>query len=98
VSGSFVVVRRSGSLWGLPAEAVAAIESGEGHLRIRFAAGGALEVDTLVGLARHLDVRRAPRAISRWLPEHTVGLAIHQGEPVLVADGAPSQRTKERGV
>jgi hypothetical protein len=86
MSGSWVVVRRAGALWGLRASSVAGVEGGGGRLRIRLAAGGELEAEAVVGLADRLEVRRTPSAARRLLPDGVGGLALHRGQPLLILD------------
>lgn len=86
MSGSWIVIRRAGALWGVRASSVAAVVGGGERLCVRLAAGGELEVEAIVGLADRLEVRRAPSAARRLLPDGVAGLALHRGEPLLILD------------
>jgi len=98
VSGSWVVIRRAGALWGVRASSVAAVEGGGERLCVRLAAGGELEVEAIVGLADRLEVRRAPSAARRLLPDGVAGLALHRGEPLLILDEPSAAGRRARRV
>jgi hypothetical protein len=86
VSAELVLVRRGGALWGVPAAAVAQVESRRGALALRLAAGGELAADGIVGLAHGVAVHRLPGAVRRRMPAEVAGLAIWGAEPVAVFD------------
>lgn len=91
MSGGWVVIRRGGALWGVRASSVTAVEGSGERLRIRLAAGGELDAEAVLGLADRLEVRRAPGAALRLLPEGVAGLALHRGEPLLILDERPTR-------
>lgn len=92
MSGGFLIVRRSGALWGLNADQVATIErrdatareSGGGALEVRFAGGRRLAVDAVVTLAAELAVRPLSARLRHFLPAGAAGLALLAGEPLVL--------------
>lgn len=90
MTGGFLVVRRNGTLWGLPAEAVAGIERVVNAPRdtqayqVRLADGGSLAVEAVLTLAEELPVRPLSTLLRRFLPPGSSGLALHGGEPILL--------------
>lgn len=96
MSGAFVVLRRSGALWGLPAAAVVAVERGGERLRVRLATGAELDAESVVALADRLEIRRIPRSLRGRLPAGTRGLALHRGEPLLVLGDEVGEEAGER--
>jgi hypothetical protein len=87
-----LVLRSDGALWGLPAEAVAAVEQRERGLVVRLARGGELAADAVVALADGLAVRPLAAPVRRRLPAGARGLALLGGEPlVVVEDGGPAR-------
>lgn len=92
MSGGFLIVRRSGALWGLNADQVATIErrdaaareGGGGALEVRFAGGRRLAVDAVVILAAELAVRPLSARLRHFLPAGAAGLALLAGEPLVL--------------
>ncbi len=95
MSAGFLVVRRDGALWGLPADQVATIEraeaapgaapaSGRGALEVRFANGRRLAVDAVLTLAGELSPRPLSARLRHLLPPGASGLAMLAGEPLVV--------------
>jgi len=83
--GTYLLLRRGGSLWALASAAVGAVQRGGGGVRVA-SRGGELRADEVLGIARALAVRRPGRLVSRFWPERCAGLAIHAGTPVVVID------------
>ena len=95
MNAGFLVVRRGGALWGLPADQVATIErTGEatgarsagpgGALEVRFADGRRLAVDAVLTLAGDLSPRPLSARLRHLLPPGASGLAMLAGEPLVV--------------
>jgi hypothetical protein len=89
MTGGFLIVRRSGALWGLPAEGVATIErtggaNGAGDFEVCFAAGHRLAVDSVLTLAGELRTRPVSARLRHFLPPGAAGLAILAGEPLVL--------------
>jgi hypothetical protein len=90
VSTELVVVRRAGALWGVPAAAVAGVEPGPEGVTVRFAGGGELGAEAVVGLTGALAVRGLAAPVRRRLPACAAGLAVWNAEPVVVMAVAPA--------
>ena len=95
MSAGFLVVRRDGALWGLPADLVATIERtgaaaaappgmAGGALEVRFADGRRLQVDAVLTLAGELAPRPLSARLRHLLPPGAAGLAMLAGEPLVV--------------
>lgn len=84
MSGAWIVVRRQGALWGLPAAAVVAVERGGERLRVRLTRGGEIDAESVLALTDRLEIRRVPKPVRGRVPAGTRGLALHAGEPLLV--------------
>ncbi len=94
--GGFLIVRRAGALWGLPATRVAAIAhavqpGAEGaaapnapELELRLAGGGTLAVDSVLSVASNLRVHPLSARLRPFLPAGASGLALHAGEPLVL--------------
>lgn len=89
MSGLYLVLRRAGVLYALPAAAVSELRQGAGGVGLRFA-GAVVVADGVAGLARDLPCRGAGRVWRRFLPPGGTALALWQHQPVLVlaASGA----------
>jgi hypothetical protein len=90
MSGGMVVVRRDGSLWGVPAETVAAVEKVDDGLAVRLVSGDAVAAEAVVGLAAGARIHSLSTAVRRRLPVGAVGLALWNAEPVVVLGDAGS--------
>lgn len=89
MTGGFLIVRRGGALWGLPAVEVATIErtagaEGAAAFEVRFAGGGRLAVDSVLTLAGDLLPRPVSARLRRFLPPGADGLAMLAGEPLVL--------------
>lgn len=90
MTGGFLIVRRDGALWGLPAEQVSAIERVErvapakSGLDLLLAGGGRLAVESVLTLAGNLAVQPLSARLRRFLPAGSSGLAMHAGEPIVL--------------
>ncbi len=95
MTGGFLIVRRDGALWGLPADQVAGIErtagapagrpaGGSGDLEVCFAGGRRLAVDSVLTLDGDLTARPLSHRIRRFLPPGAAGLALFAGEPLVI--------------
>lgn len=90
MSGGFLIVRRDGTLWGLPAEQVSGIERVErvapapSGLDLLLAGGGRLAVESVLTLAGDLAVQPLSARLRRFLPAGSSGLAMHAGEPIVL--------------
>lgn len=90
MNGGFLIVRREGALWGLPAEQVSGIERVEREeparsgLDLLLADGGRLAVESVLTLAGDLAVQPLSARLRRFLPAGSNGLAMHAGEPVVL--------------
>ena len=93
MTGGFLIVRRDGALWGLPAEHVSGIERVEkvtespaevGGFELRLTGGGRLAVDAVLTLAADLVVRPLSARLRSHLPAGSTGLAILAGEPLVL--------------
>lgn len=95
MSAGFLVVRRGGALWGLPADQVATIErtggaataqpaGPGGALEVCFADGRRLAVDAVLTLAGELAPRPLSARLRHLLPPGAAGLAMFAGEPLVV--------------
>jgi hypothetical protein len=92
VSAAVLVVRRAGSLWAVPAAAVAGIERGERGVEVRLTGGGRLDAESVVALAAGVAVRPCSAALRRRLPDGVAGLALYRREPVMVVDATMRAR------
>lgn len=90
MSAGLLVVRRGGTLWGVPAAAVAAVERGPLGVAVRLAGGGELGGEAVVGLTGALPVRGLVAAVRRRLPAPAAGLAVWGSEPMVVVGVAPA--------
>ena len=83
--GTWVLVERAGSLWGVAGEAVARLAPGV-RLLVRGGAagppGGELAADRVVAVVSGLAVRPVPRSLARWWGEPAAGLAVYGERPV----------------
>ena len=95
MTGGFLVVRRGGTLWGLPADQVSGIQRTEtvekpevpatgGGIELRLAGGGRLAVDAVLTLAAELAVRPLSARLRPHLPAGSAGLALLAGEPLVL--------------
>lgn len=100
MTGGFLIVRRGGALWGLPAEDVSGIERVErpasaaastegatpraGGFELRLASGGRLAVEAVLTLAADLMVRPLSARLRPFLPAGSAGLAMLAGEPIVL--------------
>lgn len=97
--GGFLIVRRAGALWGLPAERVSTIErvvqEGQGGapgapasnapgLELHLAGGGRLTVDAVLTVAGNLRIHPLSGRLRRFLPAGAAGLALLAGEPLVL--------------
>jgi len=89
--GTWVLVERAGSLWGVAGEAVARLAPGV-RLLVRGGAagppGGELAADRVVAVVSGLAVRPVPRSLARWWGEPAAGLAVYGERPVVLVDPA----------
>ena len=90
-AGTWVLVERAGSLWGVAGETVVRLAPG-GRLLVRGEAGGPaageLTADRVVAVVSGLAVRPAPRSLARWWGEPVAGLAVYGERPVVLVDPA----------
>lgn len=90
MTGGFLIVRRDGALWGLPAEQVSSIERVErvepatSGLDLLLAGGGRLAVESVLTLAGNLAVQPLSARLRRFLPAGSTGLAMLAGEPIVL--------------
>lgn len=93
MTGGFLIVRREGALWGLPADQVALIErpadaregnATGGGLVVRFAGGRRLAIDAVLTLAGELVARPLSPRLRHFLPSGAAGLAMLAGEPLVL--------------
>lgn len=95
MTSGYLIVRRDGALWGLPADQVAAIErtasepggratGGTGELEVCFAGGRRLAVDSVLTLAGGLAPRPLSPRLRHFLPPGAAGLALLAGEPLVI--------------
>lgn len=107
MTGGFLIVRRDGALWGLPAEQVLSIARVESvaaqigdvpapspaarGIELRLAGGGCLAVDAVLTLAGDLRIRPLSARLRRFLPQESSALAMLAGEPMVLM-------TREGGV
>lgn len=95
MTGGFLIVRRDGALWGVPADQVVTIErttgasggreaSGTGDLEVCFVGGRRLAVDSVLTLAGELAARPLSARLRHFLPPGAAGLAMLAGEPLLL--------------
>lgn len=89
MTGGYLIVRRDGALWGLPADDVATIERGAGArvgeaLEVRLAGGRRLVVDAVLRLAGELEARPLSARLRAFLPSEAAGLAMLGGEPLVL--------------
>lgn len=93
MTGGFLIVRRDGALWGLPAGQVSSIEKVErveraepatSGLDLLLADGGRLAVESVLTLAADLAVQPLSARLRRFLPAGSTGLAMLAGEPIVL--------------
>lgn len=89
MTGGFLVVRRGGALWGLPADEVSTIErtggaNGAAAFEVCFAGGRRLAVDAVLTLASELPARPLSARLRHFLPPGAAGLAILAGDPLVL--------------
>ena len=90
MTGGFLIVRRDGALWGLPAGQVSGIErveraeSATSGLDLLLADGGRLGVESVLTLAADLAVQPLSARLRRFLPAGSTGLAMLAGEPIVL--------------
>ncbi len=90
MTGGFLIVRRGGVLWGLPAEHVSGIERVErvepavSGLDLLLTGGSRLAVESVLTLAEDLAVQPLSARLRRFLPAGSSGLAILAGEPIVL--------------
>ena len=90
MSAGIVVVRRGGVLWGVPAEAVAAVERESEGLAVRLVSGDALDAEAVVALAGAARVQSLCRVVRRQFPAGAAGLTLWNAEPVVVFGPEPA--------
>ena len=93
----YLLFRRDGSLWGVPSDAVAAVERAAGTrrvLRLRLARAGEIPAEDIVEVVPQLAVRPLPRRLRAGLPPEATGLALHDGVPLVVLDPAAKERSR----
>lgn len=84
----FLLLRRSGALWGLADDAVLGLARRGGSYRIT-TAGGELAADEVLGVVAALEVRPLAPLLGRYWPEAAAGLAVFGGvggRPLVVLD------------
>ena len=90
MTGGFLIVRRDGALWGLPAGQVSGIERVEraepatSGLDLLLADGGRLAVESVLTLAADLAVQPLSARLRHFLPAGSTGLAMLAGEPIVL--------------
>lgn len=81
----WLLLRRDGSLWGLRRSALATLCSGS---RLELRDGRRLAADEVLGLTAALEPHDLPRCARRFGALGVAGLALFEGEPVLLVDPA----------
>ena len=79
----WLLLRRDGSLWGVRRSSLAELRSGS---RLELRDGGSLDVDEVLGLTAELETRALPACARRFGVQGIGGLALFEGEPVLLVD------------
>ena len=80
---AWLLVRRSGALWGVPRDALTELPGGQ-PARVVLRGDVELRVDEILTLARSLTGRPMPPAAAPYLGKGIQGLALWQGEPVIL--------------
>ncbi|MGE5234326.1 MAG: hypothetical protein ACM3OB_09465 [Acidobacteriota bacterium] len=84
-----LIVRGGGVLWGVPRARVRVLARAAGLPRdvYRVELGGrALAVDEVLGFSARLEVRPLGAVLRRFWSAPALGLALHDGRPVVVVD------------
>lgn len=99
MSARYLVIRRRGSLWGVPNERVEAVFSALEGFRVRLTEddGGTtdLAADEVVGLSEELAVRPPLAVLTRYWSERPAGCGVLAGAPILVLDPRRTPRWLE---
>lgn len=94
-AGDCLIVRQADALWAIPRASVRAVTRGAGgagrRAPVRIEVGGrTLRAAEVVGFAAELAVRPLGAVLRRFWPATALGMAVHEGRPLLVVDpGAP---------
>lgn len=78
-----LVLDLAGGRWGLAHDAVRSLTRRGGHFVVA-TGGGAIHADRVLEVAARLPVRPAGAVVGRYWPERCVGVAVHEGVPVVV--------------
>ncbi len=82
---TILLLRRGGTLWGVPGEQVRGLDASAGVVRVALRSMSLL-ADEVLGLVRDLEIRPAGATVHRYWQERCRGLAIHGGLPLVVVD------------
>ncbi len=92
---SWLLLRRGGVLWGVPAPAVRAVRRRPDAVEVRLD-GAVLAADAAAPTLVRLEARPLPEAVATRLRGRVAGMAVRSGEPVLLVDPAhPPEILKE---
>lgn len=94
-SGNYLVLRRHGLLWGLPAECVTEIGQDREATVVRTTVSE-LVVDEVVGRAAQVRISPLSAFSRRLMAGSVAALGVHQGACLLVVDPAAPPRTLRR--
>jgi hypothetical protein len=92
----YLLLRRSGGLFGVASAAVLSLSRRGDCYRIEIAACG-LFADEVVGVVDDLDVRPLSPLVRRYWPEPAGGWALHAGAPLVVVDPYRPPQTLRQG-
>ncbi|OYV98476.1 MAG: hypothetical protein B7Z68_00870 [Acidobacteria bacterium 21-70-11] len=82
-----VVLTRGGGRWGLARDAVREVVRQADGLAVATEAG-LVRADAVLDVAAHLNVRPPGTFVARFWPGRCLGVAIHDGAPVVVVSPA----------
>lgn len=94
--GSYLLLLRSGGVWGVTNEAVLGVgrQRSEYHIQILSQSGSAhLVADEVLGIVDGLEVWPPAKVLRRFWSETSGGMAVHGGAPILVVDPDRPPRT-----
>ncbi len=82
-----VVLTRGGGHWGLARDAVREVVRQANGLAVA-TSEGLVRADAVLDVAARLNVRPAGAVVARFWPDRCLGVALHDGAPVVVVSPA----------
>ncbi len=94
--GGWLLLRRAGGVWGVPAVAVGGLGREGAGYRVEVG-GGALAADDVLGVVDRLELRPLGAVVRAFWPEAAGDLAVHGCQPLVVVDPARPPAALRRG-